>query len=243
MVGFNPCCVGSVASTRPHRPLQPPRRRPVSILVVLDRSRQRQLRARVVNDGQVSILVVLDRSRQPESRGPGLVFWRGFNPCCVGSVASTQRRPKGWYCQYGFQSLLCWIGRVNSSLQAAAGFACAAFQSLLCWIGRVNLVGRYFVSQTEAVFQSLLCWIGRVNRCRLDGGSPASSAFQSLLCWIGRVNPGRRPLASGTAVVSILVVLDRSRQRGVALSRPFRIPRRFNPCCVGSVASTGITVA
>src|SRR5262249_29648537 len=110
-------------------------------------------------------------------------------------------------------------------------------QSLLWWIGRVNLPARCLAWFVASRFQSLLWWIGRVN-----AGAPASPAvwslmFQSLLWWIGRVNPrparARGPFCprfnpcSGESVaslaglvgglvaclaVSILVVVDRSRQ-------------------------------
>ncbi len=111
----------------------------------------------------------------------------GFNPCCVGSVASTvlaHPLPPGLE---KFQSLLCWIGRVNSPESSA-------------------------------------------------GARPVS--FQSLLCWIGRVNAYMHSGGKGRFDVSILVVLDRSRQHPDHLRGYGVPPERFNPCCVGSVAST-----
>src|SRR5437773_1671942 len=61
---FNPCCYGSVASTRSLE-LRAVQCTSVSILVVMDRSRQLWPKEGPIDVGSaVSILVVMDRSRQ-----------------------------------------------------------------------------------------------------------------------------------------------------------------------------------
>ena len=189
-MGFNPCCGGSVASTA-----RCPRLRPEAS--------------------------------------------RCFNPCCGGSVASTRTggmdRPR----VRRFQSLLWWIGRVNSDAPWTTrcgpdvGFnpCCGGLvastpcdRRAACKLMAVSILvvvdwsrqhGRRSVSNDIlAAFQSLLWWIGRVNRIGRGRQSPAPARFQSLLWWIGRVN---------TITVGIC---DRA-------GRP-----SFNPCCGGLVAST-----
>ncbi len=139
----------------------------------------------------------------------------------------------------------------------------ALFQSLLWWIGRVNALalreaGKYFPG-----FQSLLWWIGRVNSEPSSASWTQRPRFQSLLWWIGRVNAGEIELIDAIRKVSILVVVDWSRQptifRGHHGSRAtfqsllwwigrvnkcgfpiqWTLASSFNPCCGGLVASTG----
>ncbi len=114
---FNPCCVGLAASTMADPGLLRVRVG-VSILVVLDWPRQPPChhRGRGRHRG-VSILVVLDWPRQP---------WSSFT-----LPAASSR----------FQSLLCWIGRVNPAKIRNGWNGSTVFQSLLCWIGRVNPSG------------------------------------------------------------------------------------------------------
>ena len=113
---FNPCCRGLVASTSGCRGSRPPpasfnpccrgsgrvnialdgRTRcamSVSILVVVDWSRQRARESRYSGSAElVSILVVVDWSRQPASAARVWACIECFNPCCRGLVASTALR-------------------------------------------------------------------------------------------------------------------------------------------------------
>src|SRR5579875_2194263 len=113
-----------------------------------------------------------------------------------------------------------------------------AFQSLLCWIGRVNGLRRHGASMERRMFQSLLCWIGRVNSATPCCARWPARCFNP--CCVGSVASTVVPRARGLrpGPVSILVVLDRSRQPGLRRGAAGR-GLCFNPCCVGSVASTG----
>ncbi len=159
---FNPCCVGSVASTRGGS-VEAQTAVNVSILVVLDRSRQPQRRRPARRRPQVSILVVLDRSRQPSHRPRSRRERRpGFNPCCVGSVASTLPGIPATRTARVFQSLLCWIGRVNHMLDITSRVECPV--SILVVLDRSRQRGTVPPgARLKSKFQSLLCWIGRVN--------------------------------------------------------------------------------
>ncbi len=215
---FNPCCGGLVASTLAHL-LGIAADLPVSILVVVDWSRQ--LSCQRIARGRahgVSILVVVDWSRQRRYR-------------------AQPRR-----IDVPFQSLLWWIGRVNTSFAGSKTTSLAKFQSLLWWIGRVNDLRKTFPRSTATCFNP--CCGGLVASTSSDhlgqrgaqcfnpccGGLVASTAtrgrggarharlFQSLLWWIGRVNSTMWP------------------------SRPRRTSG-FNPCCGGLVASTPMSLA
>ena len=202
----------------------------------MDRSRQRQPPAPCDDSRHaVSILVVVDWSRQP-------------------------RRQR---CRYGravmFQSLLSWIGRVNTVTFRSRATDSSAFQSLLSWIGRVNIPGRRSCNRSrrssfnpccrgsvastcrtiaaalaprvsilvvvdlvastsptacraESRFQSLLSWIGRVNSSDSVSGPPINACFNP--CCRGLVaSTSASALAESVILVSILVVVDWSRQR------------------------------
>ena len=77
----------------------------------------------------------------------------------------------------------------------------------------------------------------RQHVCESAGVDPGR-LFQSLLSWIGRVNRTGEAVQAGTIDVSILVVVDWSRQRPVRLDRSATTRIGFNPCCRGLVAST-----
>ncbi len=147
--GFNPCCVGLAASTgRPGRRGGPGRR--VSILVVLDWPRQPPRGRRAADPGRVSILVVLDWPRQPAARKHTSHTSACFNPCCVGLAASTLL-DTAIAVLATFQSLLCWIGRVNVPPFSPLRSGMPRFQSLFCWIGRVNPLLRRLGRRPPAV--------------------------------------------------------------------------------------------
>ncbi len=191
LVSFNPCCVGSVASTAV--PL-----------------------ARGLRPGPVSILVVLDRSRQPGLRRGAAGRGHCFNPCCVGSVASTGRPGVDRTGLYTVSILVVLDRSRQRKTISLFSINMPLFQSLLCWIGRVNLGYNPVPERHHIRFQSLLCWIGRVNwplskpshflrQCfnpccvgsvastiNNANNAPNDAQFQSLLCWIGRVNQRRR---------------------------------------------------
>ncbi len=240
-------------------------RRIVSILVVVDWSRQlesgigvnggyvpfqsllwwigrvnRRPRGQGSREVGVSILVVVDWSRQHVAEGLGHQLLDRF------------------------QSLLWWIGRVNPRSPTLSP-SIATFQSLLWWIGRVNALPGPKRSSAHAQFQSLLWWIGRVNVSVTGQIIPCGSCFNpccgGLVASTGAVAFEGDPMSNH---VSILVVVDWSRQRvdlaaingtgqrfqsllwwigrvnvpGPGLGRTG--DPRFNPCCGGLVASTGI---
>ena len=142
-----------------------------------------------------------------------------------------------------FQSLLWWIAVVNP-LHLAGASGLALFQSLLWWIAVVNpdrstragsagpmarfnpccgglqssTAAALIRELARAMFQSLLWWIAVVNANPIPG-APGRSRFQSLLWWIAVVNRGSAEPSVRSCNVSILVVVDCSRQ-----------PRRATPC-------------
>ena len=127
-----------------------------------------------------------------------------------------------------FQSLLWWIGRVNIGVPPIRPGR-DKFQSLLWWIGRVNSIRSGSNSSARPPgdrFQSLLWWIGRVNWSAPPTTWPPDSRFNPCCgglvasTWTGRIARPARP------AVSILVVVDWSRQPA-NLSR-----RRDRPCRV-----------
>ena len=203
-----------------------------------DQPRQSDLNAQLGAGRHVSILVAVDRPRQRDLDGlhHGPSSW-GFNPCCGGSASSTSLGHQYPPVNARFQSLLRWIGLVNTSLASLTTAIQTGFQSLLRWIGLVNPNGATAEAQVIQWFQSLLRWIGLVNgreRCvsmhhdtvsilvavdRPRQPSLASlttaiqTGFQSLLRWIGLVN------------------------RTVPALPGLRIAG-FNPCCGGSASST-----
>ena len=187
----------------------------VSILVVVDWSRQRQLsdamepdaimfqsllwwigrvnasRPPRVRPRAVSILVVVDWSRQrprPSRR------WGPIGVSILVVVDWSRQRPPEQ--QYGsepsmFQSLLWWIGRVNKTAFYPAMRRVPQFQSLLWWIGRVNR--ELLPCRTQRVSFNPCCG-GLVASTNISGSKPEDeSVFQSLLWWIGRVNLASDP--------------------------------------------------
>ena len=139
--------------------------------------------------------------------------------------------------QIVFQSLLWWIAVVNWGA-VAANWGSAMFQSLLWWIAVVNeklwsSTGRPFSGfnpccgglqsstpdhirpyGTAQEFQSLLWWIAVVNDLRAVRQPDCGARFQSLLWWIAVVNELDPGDDGADAPVSILVVVDCSRQHG-----------------------------
>ena len=148
----------------------------VSILVVVDWSRQ-QLESqffRWLDD--VSILVVVDWSRQRDRRR-----WRTAREHPVSILV-----------------VVDWSRQLGSP--GGPAFQSSAFQSLLSWIGRVNSDCWDLYYQDSMLFQSLLSWIGRVNSSRLPRMLDEVSRFQSLLSWIGRVNRARERIQTSTSI-------------------------------------------
>ena len=231
---FNPCCGGLQSSTL--IPAGSPAVLPVSILVVVDCSRQRK---------------ALEQSRGGLS---------GFNPCCGGLQSSTSRWwPDGALDAPEFQSLLWWIAVVNSTsssgprrvgggfnpccggLQSSTGLEVRQtgprrFQSLLWWIESSTPRALPRLG-TEDGFQSLLWWIAVVNQrdVRLQIG--VNILFQSLLWWIAVVNKPHTGEETLSQEVSILVVVDCSRQRPSSMTTGGPASG-FNPCCGGLQSST-----
>ena len=207
----------------------------------------------------VSILVVVDCSRQQSSRKimgrrevrfQSLLWWIAvvnfaialavrplkscFNPCCGGLQSSTGPRFVEMGCGYRFQSLLWWIAVVNETGEDTGGNP-YMFQSLLWWIA-VSTASEGRRGREGSQFQSLLWWIAVVNRkapsCTLRSTSfnPCCGGLQSSTV---RVQPDGDPVVSfnpccgglqsstrgrcttAARIVSILVVVDCSRQPAI----------------------------
>ena len=108
----------------------------VSILVVVDCSRQQAVDHGQQRIGHVSILVVVDCSRQRRTSPTWPIPRPGFNPCCGGLQSSTGPYYAKIVREKAFQSLLWWIAVVNSRLDldrqsSKAGFnpCCGGLQS------------------------------------------------------------------------------------------------------------------
>ncbi len=185
---FNPCCRGLVASTAMRRSFERGSTH-VSILVVVDWSRQPQPNdPPLVTIERVSILVVVDWSRQPGRRATLSVAPLSFNPCCRGLVASTPARMPDASDSRQVSILVV----VDWSRQP----------SLRCVDSRPDQPG--FNPCCRGLVASTL------GRSRSD--MIALAMFQSLLSWIGRVNTEPPSSQQRLAEVSILVVVDWSRQ-------------------------------
>ena len=211
---------------------------------MVDRSRQRPMTiARARARQSVSILVVVDRSRQLRharlvaprgSMFQSLLWWIGrvnivgleaghrgpasFNPCCGGLVASTAEVDRSvTSSNTGFQSLLWWIGRVNVRPLRLPGRTESRCFNPCCGglVASTRESGRTMTSASP-MFQSLLWWIGRVNQ--LSAGRRASSATCFNPCCGGSVASTRaaRHRSCSRDRVSILVVVDWSRQPATA---------------------------
>ena len=139
-----------------------------------------------------------------------------FNPCCGGLVASTSIAERVRNAAASMVSILVVVdwSRQLRSASSVADVPSPRFQSLLWWIGRVNDGRAWSGTLDEPCF----------NPC--CGGLVASTLRRS------------RSRSRLSAAVSILVVVDWSRQPGEV--RPRSMVRRacFNPCCGGLVAST-----
>ena len=150
-------------------------------------------------------------------------------PCGTGSASKS-----------GFQSLLSWIGRVNSCSRRCYDDPDLLFQSLLSWIGRVN---KYEVPPaTDQLRVSILVvvdWSRQHYTTPATGERLLEVSILVVVDWSRqqRQTP-RRPSRPGG--VSILVVVDWSRQPASSRRRRSSRSRRtcFNPCCRGLVAST-----
>ena len=183
----------------------------VSILVVVDWSRQLGDRELPPRRG-VPILVVVDRSRQPRWPTKRHATDKCFNPCCGGLVASTESLGTHGFRGRSVSILVVVDWSRQRGRPSPKSRSRSQFQSLLWWIGRVN------IEQSA--------WCRGYTRCfnPCCGGLVASTAVAtSLRAILDRV--------------SILVVVDRSRQPG-SRSREPSVKSGFNPCCGGSVAST-----
>ena len=140
---FNPCCGGLVASTISTAILTLDVQAWVSILVVVDRSRQP---GAPTMPGCATAICVFQSLlwwigrvngspiRRQAARRPA-----GFNPCCGGLVASTVRRHLNAPAEADVSILVVvdW-SRQPRCLQSWLIASCHRFQSLLWWIGRVN---------------------------------------------------------------------------------------------------------
>ena len=104
---FNPCCDGTDSSTS-FVPRLHARDLPVSILVVMERTRRRSRHRWTATSKMVSILVVMERPRRRATSGAGFRPQWSFNPCCDGSDSSTCRstRDVDRHSRHVFQSLL-----------------------------------------------------------------------------------------------------------------------------------------
>ena len=210
----------------------------VSILVVVDWSRQP---ARGCGPGVragVSILVVVDWSRQQRARDSRSVAGREVSILVVVDW-SRQRRIAAQPDDVVFQSLLWWIGRVNPiELRMTRSLKAVSILVVVDRSRQRTDIRTAIVRR--GMFQSLLWWIGRVNpwaRChsprRIMGFNPCCGGL------VASTRQGPRDPGSSDHV-SILVVVDRSRQQG--RRTPGIEPPGFNPCCGGLVASTAMFV-
>ena len=190
----------------------------------------------------VSILVAMDRTRQHRRRR-ATCDSAGFNPCCDGSDPSTRsvrRRP--WRPIPCFNP--CCDGSDPSTIASNRHQGCLArFQSLLRWIGPVNTRSSRGTWQTTTRFQSLLRWIGPVNGEAIETAAEIMREFQSLLRWIGPVNSHSWTRAAATRW-SFNPCCDGSDPSTWSTSSSTTRPtpacgsRGFNPCCDGSDPST-----
>src|SRR5579875_3099163 len=232
---FNPCCSGSGSSTSGWA-VWVLRFELVSILVAVDRAHQQGMRVdarlRAVFQSLLQWIGLINKGY-----GSTRDCAPCFNPCCSGSGSSTRveadlkralitvsilvavdrahqpespkRRQKS---RATFQSLLQWIGLINSPRRSAILSSKALFQSLLQWIGLINGMGVGGYLRRRGV--SILVAVDRAHqqdvlaRGRLVEGAP----FQSLLQWIGLINPGDEERPPRLVNVSILVAVDRAHQ-------------------------------
>ncbi len=232
-------------------------------------SRQREPDSRRPGAVAVSILVVVDCSRQQRARRrpasdhvmfQSLLWWIAVvnhavpTPCQATTMAfqsllwwiavvNSDRRASRWQSPAEFQSLLWWIGQSSTTarssytsehglgfnpccggLQSSTTWPAPArppfslFQSLLWWIAVVNHRGLPCADRPADRFQSLLWWIAVVNWSSARARRWRIRRFQSLLWWIAVVNTVARPRRLRKPSVSILVVVDCSRQPRSKLS-------------------------
>ncbi len=216
--GFNPCCGGLQSSTAArvarHR-LQDE----VSILVVVDCSRQRRRRAGNTTDPGVSILVVVDCSRQREP----------LDPCtCPGRNAPCQRR---------FQSLLWWIAVVNSGTRGRE--LGERHVSILVVVDCSRQRRALELYGTAVIRVSILVVVDCSRQPAITVRPVRHRSRVSILVVVdcSRQRPASRPACRMADSVSILVVVDCSRQRSAtpATTAPMA---GFNPCCGGLQSST-----
>ncbi len=209
MPSFNPCCGGLQSST--DEPLRAQAESAaVSILVVVDCSRQRQRRGPRERHARVSILVVVDCSRQRAAVGRS-----DDSSVSILVVVDCSRQ----------HDVLCHAWRTGW------------FQSLLWWIAVVNQRDVRLQTGVNILFQSLLWWIAVVNQpCT---GEATLSREVSILVVVdcSRQRPSLDNYRRGQRRVSILVVVDCSRQLDRHGGRRSRQPG-FNPCCGGLQSST-----
>ena len=227
-MSFNPCCGGLVASTtcRPWRRDGMDDR--VSILVVVDWSRQRDRRHLASRRHAMfqSLLWWIGRVNGGRMTCMECIAG-GFNPCCGGLVASTTH--SGSRRSPSFNP--CCGGLVASTRRLAHECNDVSILVVVDW-------SRQQRSSPAELGQHVSILVV-VDWSRQLGPSwiAATIGFQSLLWWIGRVNREcQRPL--GRCPVSILVVVDWSRQPTLRAGSHGRIEPCFNPCCGGLVAST-----
>ena len=185
--GFNPCCRGSASRRHPARAGL---RTGVSILVVVDQSRQRLRRGRRPRP-DVSILVVVDHGSRRQRRGMPRVAQK-------------------------FQSLLSWISlRLNKS----SGLCLRPlWVSILVVVDWSRQLGPHSSTIPEGESFNPCCrGSARVNS---QSPRVALIRFQSLLSWISLASTTCRGDVGVLDDVSILVVVDQPRVFGLSVRRP-----------------------
>ena len=113
--GFNPCCGGLQASTPAARADRRWAGTGFQSLLWWIAGVNTWCTRRSPTGRVVSILVVVDCRRQPVLAGAVGPVVVGFNPCCGGLQASTQKAFRELPNRLAFQSLLWWIAGVNSA--------------------------------------------------------------------------------------------------------------------------------
>ena len=186
--GFNPCCRGSASSARAGS-----------------------------GDGEsrspVSILVVVDQPHRPATGCRSKRCRESFNPCCRGSASSAWQDERGPRDEIRFQSLLSWISLIGF-LQGCGWLGAKVFQSLLSWISLIGPEVRPAHLQREQV--SILVVVDQPHRrvVRPRGRDRRDeSSFNPCCRGSASSAPPSPPPHAGTAVVSILVVVDQPHRR------------------------------
>ena len=161
----------------------------VSILVVVDCSRQPSRPRPGIAERPVSILVVVDCSRQHANMSRGGSRCECFNPCCGGLQSSTVRAwMRSAVTLDGFNPCCGGLQSSTGQTRRRVPIRCVGFQSLLWWIAVVNSALRPLLRPANA-----------------SSFNPCCGGLQSSTRWTGAHGPTE-------VEVSILVVVDCSRQ-------------------------------